>query len=100
MHDMKKTIFAFLLLTGPAFAQGLPDPVQQQAQAQAQIDQTLQQTQQNNSNLQFQLQQNEQRQQQQYNAMQLQQYNSLPPPVYQVPAYAPPIPLTPPPVQK
>jgi hypothetical protein len=87
MNDMKKLVFAFLLLSSTAFAQGLPDPAQQQAQAQAQIDQTLQQTQQNNANLQYQLQQNQQLQQQ--------QYNSMPPPAYQMPAYAPPTPLTP-----
>jgi isocitrate lyase len=97
MMDMKKLILSFLLLSGSfsagaALAQGLPDPAQQQAQAQAQINQTLQQTQQNNNNMQYQLQQNEQRQQQQYDAMT--------PPASQLPAYAPPTPLVPPPQPK
>jgi len=90
LKAMKKIVLAFLLASGPAFAQTLPeDPALQRAQTQAQIYQTLQQTQLNNTNLQFQLQQNEARQQQ--------LFNTLPPPAYGLPAYAPPTPLTPPP---
>jgi hypothetical protein len=90
IRDMKKLVLAFLLASGPAFAQTLPeDPALQRAQSEASINQTLQQTQQNNTILQFQLQQNEARQQQ--------LFNTLPPPTYGLPAYAPPTPLMPPP---
>jgi hypothetical protein len=85
---MKKLIAALLLLSAPALAQTMPlDSAQQQAQANAQISQTLQQTQQNNAQLNFQLQQQQIQQQQ--------LFNTLPPPAYQQPAYAPPRPLTP-----
>ncbi|HWY62659.1 MAG TPA: hypothetical protein VNW15_12230 [Rhizomicrobium sp.] len=91
---MTKTIsLTFLLLSATAaLAQSLPlDPALQRAQADAQVNQTLQQTQQNNANLQFQLQQNEIRQQQ--------LFNTMPPPAYQQPAWQPPQISTPQPIK-
>ena len=78
----KMTLFALLLTSAGAFAQTLPqDPALQRAQAQAEVNQTLLQTQQSNLSTQFSVQQNELRQQQQFNAM--------PPPAYQLPAFQP-----------
>jgi hypothetical protein len=93
-----RTIFAVLLLSASALvsfaahAQSLPeDPALQRAQTQAQVSQTLQQTQQNNADMQFQLQQNQARQQQ--------QFNSMAPPGYQQPAWQGPQMLTPQPLK-
>jgi outer membrane biogenesis lipoprotein LolB len=84
----RKTSVAVLLLLsaclvcGSAVAQNLPDPALERAQTQAQVNQQLQQTQQNNTQMQMQLQQNQ--------ANQQQLFNSMPPPAYQQPLYAPP----------
>jgi hypothetical protein len=94
IEKMTKTIsLGFLLLSATAaLAQSLPpDPALQRAQADAQVNQILQQTQQNNANLQFQLQQNEIRQQQ--------LFNTMPPPAYQQPAWQPPPISTPQPIK-
>jgi hypothetical protein len=84
---MKKPLSALLLVSGlisaPALAQTLPlDPALQRAQADAQISQTLNQTQQADAQLNFQLQQQQIQQQQQV-------LTTLPPPAYQLPAYQP-----------
>ena len=89
---MKKLALTLLLFAAPvvfpAAAQTLPpDPAIQRALTDAQVQQTLQQTQQNNAQLNFELQQQQLRQQQ--------QFNTMPPPAYQQPAYGTPRPLTP-----
>ena len=101
IKSMRKALALFSLLAAfgagsvlisPVLAQALPDPAYQRAQAQAQIDQSLAQTQQNNANMQYQVQQNQIEQQQQFNAMPPPAYQM---PAYQQPAYAPPRSLTP-----
>jgi hypothetical protein len=80
---MKKLLFAFLAFSAPVAAQTLPpDPALQRALADAQVSQTLQQTQQANAQLNFELQQQQIRQQQQV-------LTTLPPPAYQQPLYQP-----------
>ena len=85
---MKRTPFALLLMSIPAFligsagAQTVPDPALQRAQTQAQVDQQLQQTQHNNLQTQQSVQQNQIQQQQ--------LFNSMPPPAYQQPAWQQP----------